>query len=69
MEPEKWLIWSNEHNAWWAPNHRGYTQAYEEAGVYNYKEALGIVEQANIYQDKTKVPYIPNETMVPLISA
>ena len=36
----KWLIWSNEHNAWWAPNGRGYVQNRTEAGRYTLAEAM-----------------------------
>lgn len=46
MENTKWLIWSIEHDAWWAPNRKGYSSlAY--AGVYSYEDALAIVKGAN----------------------
>lgn len=35
----KWLIWSNEHGAWWAPNSRGYTTLLEAAGRYTKEQA------------------------------
>lgn len=59
MEEQKWLIWSIEHNAWWAPNSRGYTPYRSAAGKYSYEEALKIVEGANIGELN-----IPNEAMI-----
>lgn len=43
----RWLIWSNEHDAWWAPNERGYTRSRKAAGRYSYSRALEIVRRAN----------------------
>lgn len=43
----RWLIWSNEHDAWWAPNERGYTRSRRGAGRYSYHRALEIVRRAN----------------------
>jgi hypothetical protein len=43
-----WFIWSIEHGAWWKPRHNGYTELLSEAGLYKYREALKIVEGANI---------------------
>lgn len=61
MKVKKWLIWSIEHNAWWASNSRGYTEIRENAGVYSYEDALKIVESANINEND-----IPNEAMIAL---
>lgn len=38
-----YLIWSNEHRAWWAPNRQGYCQSIELAGRYSRSEAMEIV--------------------------
>lgn len=38
MDP--YLIWSNEHNAWWRPDARGYTAFLKDAGRYTRDEAL-----------------------------
>lgn len=37
-----WLIWSNEHTAWWNPNGNGYTLRVDEAGRYSFADALKI---------------------------
>lgn len=58
MEIE-WLIWSNEHGAWWAEGQRGYVVRRRQAGKYSFMEACRIVFEAN--QHTTN---IPNEAMV-----
>lgn len=35
-----YLIWSNEHRAWWRPNRMGYTIHIEAAGRYTREEAI-----------------------------
>ena len=57
-----WLIWSNEHSAWWGPNRRGYVQDRNEAGRYTHQEAEEIVHSANEYQHPDEKP---NEAMLP----
>ena len=42
------LIWSNEHRAWWRPAERGYTDAIEEAGRYPRSQAESIVARATL---------------------
>ena len=37
---EPYLVWSNEHQAWWGPEHRGYTRHIERAGRYERAEAM-----------------------------
>lgn len=59
MEETKWKIWSIEHSGWWKENRIGYTKEKEKAGVYSYKDALEIVEGANINNFDT-----PNEAMI-----
>ena len=46
-EPAEWLIWSNEHGAWWRPAKRGYTTVIAEAGLYPKSLADMICENAN----------------------
>jgi hypothetical protein len=43
------LIWSEEHGAWWRPGRMGYTTSIREAGRYSLDEATEIVENANRY--------------------
>lgn len=35
-----YLIWSNEHRAWWRPNGRGYTSDLAAAGRYSREDAM-----------------------------
>lgn len=37
-----YLIWSNEHRAWWGPNRSGYVARVEDAGRYSYEQAIDI---------------------------
>ena len=46
---EAWIIWSFEHDAWWAANECGYTPKMLAAGVYTKQRADEIVEKANIH--------------------
>ncbi|AJA07410.1 hypothetical protein SKP52_02375 [Sphingopyxis fribergensis] len=41
-----YLIWSNEHRAWWSPNRCGYTTVIEKAGRYERVEAIAIASAA-----------------------
>lgn len=58
-----WYIWSNEHNAWWKSNHRGYHPDKNNAGLYTTEQAIAIVKGANEFQFADQVP---NEAMIPL---
>lgn len=42
----KYLIWSNEHRAWWGPDHRGYVKGVWSAGTYSRDEALAVCRSA-----------------------
>jgi hypothetical protein len=37
-----WLVYSREHNRWWAPNQRGYVRLMKDAGRYDEREAKDI---------------------------
>ena len=37
-----YLIWSNEHMAWWRANSQGYTRHLSSAGRYPRAEAISI---------------------------
>lgn len=41
-----YLIWSNEHVAWWGPGQRGYTRLIEQAGIYSRAQAMEICATA-----------------------
>jgi hypothetical protein len=45
---ELWVIWSFEHDAWWAPRRMGYVSDLALAGRYTHEEALVIEAQANL---------------------
>lgn len=38
----KYLVWSNEHAAWWGPDCCGYTRIIANAGRYDRAKALSI---------------------------
>ena len=42
MNEPKYLVWSNEHSAWWGPNGCGYTRIIANAGRYDRETALSI---------------------------
>lgn len=56
-----YLIWSNEHVAWWRPDHSGYTVSIEYAGRYSREDAMQICKGANygFMQDTTNPNEIP----------
>lgn len=58
---EDWLIWSNEHNAWWKSGGLGYTRKRSEAGIFSREEADEICRGANLHLADDVPPY---ETMV-----
>jgi hypothetical protein len=41
-ESEPYLIWSNEHGAWWRYGREGYTRSLILAGRYTRQEAIEI---------------------------
>lgn len=45
-EVSDYVIWSNEHRAWWGPEHRGYYTHLSAAGRYSRDEALRICVNA-----------------------
>lgn len=56
---DHWLVWSNEHGAWWRANSAGYCTELLGAGIYTREEAERIERDANAHGDR-------NETAVPL---
>ena len=49
MSQERYVIWSEEHGAWWSPGRSGYTRSLSNAGRYSKEEAQEIVTRANEY--------------------
>lgn len=49
---EEYLVWSNEHRAWWRPSAAGYTVHMEAAGRYTRDDAIG----HSLARDDGKVP-------------
>lgn len=41
-----YVIWSNEHSAWWGPNRHGYTTVLSGAGYYSRAAAISIARDA-----------------------
>ena len=39
---EQYLVWSNEHRAWWRPKRCGYVRDVRGAGRYSRQEAIEI---------------------------
>ncbi len=68
-----WVIWSNEHIAFWKPNHGGYCYKVENAGRYSFEKAREICKSGNYPSDETGYPIgrladrkiVINEVMCP----
>lgn len=60
-EKEKYLIWSNEHNAWWGQNGSGYTGSTDTAGRYSLEKAIEVCNGANYDWNTDQAKKIPNE--------
>jgi hypothetical protein len=41
-----YVVWSNEHAAWWGPKHCGYYTHLSSAGRYTRSDAIGICKGA-----------------------
>ncbi|MGQ3671832.1 hypothetical protein ACT6QG_05490 [Xanthobacter sp. TB0136] len=57
---EIYVVWSNEHSAWWGPDRRGYNTHLTHAGRYTRDEALWICTRARggreFHSNPTEVP-------------
>jgi hypothetical protein len=55
---DEYLIWSNEHRAWWRHNARGYTISLRNAGRYSRETALAHCRVRD-QEDGKPLPEIP----------
>lgn len=60
-DTQQYLVWSNEHQAWWAPYECGYISIISQAGRYDRSMAARICQSANAYLAEGREP---NEVMV-----
>jgi len=60
----RWMIWSNKHQAWWAPNRIDYTTSFVRAGRYSLEDATSIVKRSCRGWDPQQTS-LPPTTMVP----
>jgi hypothetical protein len=61
-----WLIWSNEHRAWWRPASCGYTVDIAEAGRYTLAQGRRIcAEGGTTYRYRGGDERVPAEVLVP----
>jgi hypothetical protein len=58
----QYLIWSNEHEAWWGPGECGYVTVISKAGRYSREGAEAICRRANIVQRHLGIE--PHEVLV-----
>lgn len=63
------LIWSNEHRAWWRPGRCGYTTDIDQAGRYDRREAKRICRDADIGAHFSSQLGYPPEIMIDEYSA
>lgn len=55
VEPFDYVIWSNEHGAWWKPARCGYTKEIRRAGWYQRQTALAICGRA-LFGSRVGIP-------------
>ena len=56
LEPQpsrttRYLLWSGKHNAWWRTGGSGYTTDRDEAGRFNWAEAIERVSRSAYHGD------------------
>ena len=61
-KPDLYVIWSNQHRLWWAPNWCGYTPDLSKAGRYPREEALRISH--DMRDGWRNIDKVPNEVPV-----
>lgn len=60
----EYVIWSNQHGAWWRANRMGYTRSIQFAGRYSREQAIEICHGATIAHDWSRGS--PDELPVPI---
>lgn len=60
MKEKQYVIWSNEHQAWWRPRSIGYTRWLEDAGRYSESQAKEISQSGDMItaQGKRKCEFM-----------
>jgi hypothetical protein len=53
-QADLWLVWSNEHGAWWGPNESGYYTDIRSAGRYTKEKAMECADSRS--HTKGKLP-------------
>lgn len=48
------VVWSFEHQAWWGPDHRGYTTDLAKAGRYTAQQA-GLIAANSVLGDEVVI--------------
>lgn len=67
IEP-RYLVWSNEHSAWWRPARCGYTIILVSAGRYSRAEAIEICADArNANGVPSEIPVREEDAMACLL--
>jgi len=56
MYQADYLIWSNQHRAWWKANSMGYAVDIIHAGIYSHAATMDICTGANIAYSGKKPP-------------
>lgn len=60
-----WLVWSNEHTAWWKPGCLGYTADAEKAGRYTLADARKHANSGQMGGTCARCEHLPNEVVTP----
>ena len=58
MSERIYLVWSNEHGAWWRTHAHGYTLHLKEAGRFTRKEAISY-SKARDWRPGERLPELP----------
>ncbi len=61
MSRMDYVVWSFEHEAWWGPDHCGYTRELQEAGRYTLEEAGDIVAKSIMLDELTMLECVAKD--------